>query len=409
MGSKIRNIAFAAIFCLLVGVLPLGNVALRVARVWDGNEPWWKSYLESEDATRPTPSVGRVLSGMFQDEMETYLRAHYPYRDTILLDTAALQRQAIEPAAQALGYPAWITYYGSVFYYAENHDCIVIRPTPVWSQREVDYERAVDTFRSFTERHADVPVYIYAFANLGESQYGPVHELCGPVIDEPYLREHLYEPLQDDLTVVYEDISSQEELLSQMWRTNHHWQVSLAYAGYEQLLAELLPGEEPTAYEVLDLGLDMYGSYARVAACPTVEPDHFYDWWVDTSGLRVTADGEEEPSESLDAGWAYLEDAPFNAYYDHYNVYWHGNYGTLCIENPEAPHDETLVIVGDSYASPTERFFAMHYARVVRLDPRYTDVTLDEAVELYDPCAVVFIQDENSLISAEDYAFLQPA
>ena len=68
----------------------------------------------------------------------------------------------------------------------------------------------------------------------------------------------------------------------------------LVYVDGQLVHEELLPGEEPTAYEVLDLGLDMYGSYARVAACPTVEPDHFYDWWVDTSGLRVTADGEEE-------------------------------------------------------------------------------------------------------------------
>lgn len=408
MASRIRNVLLTALFAAVL-CAPLGGFALRAVGVWDGTEPQWTSYLDGGFVNRPVPSAGTVLSGEFQAEADAFVSGHYPYRDVILETVAGAQRATISAAAKALGYPVWLTYFGSVFYYSSTYDCVLIRPPVATESSAGECAAAVDAILSFAGRHPDVPVCVYALTTLGESEYGPARGLCADVVDGRYLREHLFGPLEAGCTVVYEPVSSTDELVSQMWRTDHHWQMSLAYTAYAQLLGELLPQEEPTAYEVLDLGIDMYGSYSRSGVCPTAEPDHFYDYWVDLSGLEVTVDGKAEEPEFLDSGYGHLEWAPFNRFFDHYNRHWHGNYGIICIENPAAPVPETLVIVGDSFSSPLERLFAQHYARVVRVDPRFSPITLDEAVELYDASAVAFIQDENSLRSAEELAALQPA
>jgi hypothetical protein len=56
-----------------------------------------------------------------------------------------------------------------------------------------------------------------------------------------------------------------------------------------------------------------------------------------------------------------------------YASYFHNDFAVIEITNEQAPSEETLLIIGDSFTNSFERLFAEHYHTVYVIDPRYSE------------------------------------
>ena len=91
---------------------------------------------------------------------------------------------------------------------------------------------------------------------------------------------------------------------------------------------------------------------------------------------------------------------PEEKYANQYGTWFHGNYATLVIENPSCENNETLLIIGDSYSTCIDRFFAESYARVVVIDPRLFEGSLSALIDEEKPRDVVCILSDLTVRSA---------
>lgn len=177
------------------------------------------------------------------------------------------------------------------------------------------------------------------------------------------------------------------------YATDHHWTVEGARIGYEAVCQalNLAPGARKPAVSVPGF----YGSFYARYPLPWLQPDTFS--YLPYDGIRLLVNGEEKE---------HLIDADVLAGRDKYAALLYGNHGLVELINEAAPEGELLVIK-DSYANALLPALAMHYRRVVAVDPRYFAGDVIELAKTCEGEEILCVYGMNTLASGRTIALLE--
>lgn len=177
------------------------------------------------------------------------------------------------------------------------------------------------------------------------------------------------------------------------YATDHHWTVTGARIGYEAVCQalSLTPADRKPAVSVPGF----YGSFYARYPLPWIKADTFS--YLPYDNIRLLVNGKEKPG---------LLDADVLAGRDKYAALLYGNHGLVELLNDDAP-EGSLLVIKDSYANAILPSLAMHYRRVVAVDPRYFAGNILDVVEAYEGEAILCIYGINTLASGRTIALLE--
>ena len=365
--------------------------------------PAKRLLLENRDINEfPECSPQTLISGTFQSAFEKAASDHMPARDELLQVNAAAQRLGIRTANLPFDYAAIPTYYGSDYAEASKAQLVQVMPATRTKEMKEAFATSANALNSLGEKIDGTLVY-YRPTRLASSSFSPAAKLMRNIADESYAQDAFLDKLDDKWQIASDEYSSLEEYKEDFFRTDHHWKIGGAVKGYETIMEVL--GKEFISFSAPEsVGWPTwYGSASRIGIDFDVSGEKLQDVDYERSKLNVIVDGRAEDETMLDVGYS-PENAkskqPEEKYANQYGTWFHGNYATLVIENPSCENNETLLIIGDSYSTCIDRFFAESYARVVVIDPRLFEGSLSALIDEEKPRDVVCILSDLTVRSA---------
>ncbi|MCI8366237.1 MAG: hypothetical protein HFJ66_01355 [Eggerthellaceae bacterium] len=341
----------------------------------------------------PKLSRATVEDGTFQSQFEQYLSDLTPAREEVVLANAAMQRSAIRASAHLLGVSAYPTYFGASMLIDEGRQ--VVCPMPANKEGyKPNLITSVEILNEFAADRSEIPVAFFLSHCRGFSQHNPAYSLVSDAVDEEFTESTFLKGLNNGIVPLSEVYSSDEEFDDAFFRTDHHWKMSGAYDAYREIIAALRPDDEPVEItghlEWRDI--PFYGSSARTGLCPDAEPDYIVDYCYDESPVEVEIGETVGGLELVRHRDVYDNfEQRKHKYVARYAEFFHGTLPLLIYRNPEAQSDERLLIVGDSFCGGVDRYFSEHYKEVYVIDPRMTDITIDDALSQNPVDQILFI------------------
>ena len=163
-----------------------------------------------------------------------------------------------------------------------------------------------------------------------------------------------------DIRTLLEEEAEQKQIY---FRTDHHWTMYGAYAGYKALMERL--GQEifPLEYFALqEKSNEFYGTLYSKSLDKNAIPDTLLIPENIPSDLQIICDGEKRES---------IYDMEKLSTKDKYAVFFGGNYGITQIANLNSKQEKTLIIIKDSFANCFIPMLIEHYQKIIMLDLRY--------------------------------------
>ena len=168
------------------------------------------------------------------------------------------------------------------------------------------------------------------------------------------------------------------------YRTDHHWTSLGAYTAYKTYMEQLgLPYTAKEDFKI-ETVRDFKGTTHSRGALWLV-PGEPLEMWTGKGNITVTFDKNTQSYNKV-----FFEDRLQEL--DKYTVFLDGNHGQVILENPDAPVDQTLLVIRDSYSNCLGPFLAETYKKVVLVDLRYySDAVADYcALEQVDRVLVLY-------------------
>ena len=202
-------------------------------------------------------------------------------------------------------------------------------------------------------------------------------DVANDILPSLYPRDES-DALYDALTTLT-NASDLRQLSPALWyRTDHHLNADGAWQMYLSICDSLsLAPYPPDFFKKEKVSEEFLGTTAKAAGLPTVTPD---------SITLLRYEGDEALTVTRDDNAAtfvgcYDQEKLQTA--DRYAVYFGGNCGVLEISRGKTDNRPVLLVVRDSFASAVLPLLALHY-RIRAIDPRYTDIDLNEEVQTAD-------------------------
>ena len=180
-------------------------------------------------------------------------------------------------------------------------------------------------------------------------------------------------------TVTFLDATSD----AQWYRTDHHWTSEGAYFAYVRLAQHLGYSPYPeNTFSEQTVSESFFGTSAAAAGFPKIAPDTVSVWRYEGDlDYRVMRDMQP-------AAFPGLYDEKKLLGPDQYSLFLGGNCGLLEIDRGEQDERPVLLVIKDSFANSLLPFLARHY-RILAVDPRYFEGTLDPLVQRADAALVL--------------------
>lgn len=218
-----------------------------------------------------------------------------------------------------------------------------------------------------------------------------------------------YEIIKEKLHVdecAHLQIDSIDDVMNYFFSTDHHWNYRGLHRGYTDVV-RLMLGEDEKLLEPKEEYVFPFvfnGSIAKTLNVKLSDENftvYLYDLPECTSFVN-------DRKRAMDNSENYMNGKyRTDIFTDHYSQYYGGGYGSVRIENPDAPHG-TLLVIGTSYARPLKRLLANHYKTVVVVEPKHyfddlgKNLKLSELVEQYGVEQILFMCDI-TLVNAPQY------
>lgn len=369
-----------------------------------------RSNLEGKKYARfPEASHSSIQSSEFQNGVESFINDRMPRRDDILLTNASWQRSLISSAAVAHGYSVYPTFYNSAYVYDSRYDALFAQLEDADEAAVAQYELAAQAFSSFAASHPELNCYFYRVDRLSSSSNNPTNDLMNEVVNTEFLSEHFFSKL-DEIEIInglLPDLDASNEVF---FRTDHHWNGPGAYSAYLGMFMEMQPEAEPmTDVEAVRYDVPaFYGSCSRAGLCVTNTPDTLEDLIVNLDDCQVLINGNEVGGEGLQHVEMYTagEWDP-ERFTNRYAEYWHSDYASIEIQNPDSVSEESLLIVRDSFSAPVERYFSDYYRSIYVVDPRHSDDAIEEILSHVKADDVLFLMGSTTFSTDTTINFLQ--
>ena len=356
--DKIRKIA-VIIYCGII----LGLAVLLLAFPKEEFSQNENRYL----AKFPEFSGESYLSGEYMDSLSDWLSDHFPMRDWFMGYKSAFE---IATGRREIG----------GVYIAKDDYLIEGYATPVNTQR------ICDTFRKFYEKTdkstVDTNLMLIPTA---VTIYRDKLPALAPKADQTATAKEIYDrtgiPAIDCSGKLYEAAPSGQLY----YRTDHHWTTFGAYQGYVAYCEakDLIPVplEDFSSQKVTE---EFAGTlYSKVNDYHHVKDDIIVYTHPDDR-LTVTYTDTGEVTDSL-CNMEYLTQK------DKYSLFLNNIHTLVEIENENAPSEDVLVLIKDSYANSMVPFLAHHYSRIYVFDTRYYKQGLSGFLTEHDEVTDVLI------------------
>ena len=402
--NKVVSVLFGVLVALIL-ISPLATKAMSKVGIrfpeWTGVSKERSNLEGRKYAKLSKPDASSISSGSFQKDAESYLADSVPMRDAVMLSNAALQRGVISLASMPHGFEYYPTFFGSKFVVDRQHDHLLPVACKFDANAKKTYEADHGKLVAFAQNHPQLNVYVLMVDNPRTATANPTQELVSDSLDSGVVGRYFYEGLPGNARAVGHYNETYAQLHDAYYRTDHHWLTTEAHRSYVESLAAMLPGETPVDVQrSKTFDYDFYGSCARNGLCAAVPPDKICDVWLDVSDLEVEANGKALDGNKL-ASWLKYESGKGNsaAFASLYGDYYHTDYGVLKIRNRKLNTGRELLILGNSYTNCIERFFAMHYDCVYKLDCRHTDQSADDFIKQHNKIGDVLIVGVEDVVS----------
>ena len=203
--------------------------------------------------------------------------------------------------------------------------------------------------------------------------------------------------LSSKIKVANMDITSLEQYKNYFYKTDHHWNMNGALAGYYDIMDIL--GKVPVDnLEVVNKReRKFYGSMAK-----SVLNNKTYDYILDVDkklDYDVLVNGKQA-SEVFKPRQIRLDRDYL--YYDYYVQYFNGQYGEICYDYHK-DNEENLLILSDSYAWQIDYLIASSFNKTYVVNLRYDkwkkeDLNLEEYMKERNIKKVLFLYEGGSMM-----------
>lgn len=265
------------------------------------------------------------------------------------------------------------------FYYLENQ----------YSKEELDKRLDVQVKMFNKLANLDIDMYLY-FPTRYELTKLKDNNLSSYV-------DSFKDKLSSKIKVANMDIASLEQYKNYFYKTDHHWNMNGALAGYYDIMDIL--GKTPVDnLEVVNKReRKFYGSMAK-----SVLNNKTYDYILDIDkklDYDVLVNGKQA-SEVFKPRQIRLDRDYL--YYDYYVQYFNGQYGEICYDYHK-DKEENLLILSDSYAWQIDYLIASSFNKTYVVNLRYDkwkkeDLNLEEYMKERNIKKVLFLYEGGSMM-----------
>lgn len=265
------------------------------------------------------------------------------------------------------------------FYYLENQ----------YSKDELDkrLDMQVAMFNKLANLDIDMYLYFPTRYELTKLKDNNLNSYVGIFKDK----------LSSKIKVANMDITSLEQYKNYFYKTDHHWNMNGALAGYYDIMDIL--GKVPVDnLEVVNKReRKFYGSMAK-----SVLNNKTYDYILDVDkklDYDVLVNGKQA-SEVFKPRQIRLDRDYL--YYDYYVQYFNGQYGEICYDYHK-DNEENLLILSDSYAWQIDYLIASSFNKTYVVNLRYDkwkkeDLNLEEYMKKRNIKKVLFLYEGGSMM-----------
>ena len=291
-----------------------------------------------------------ILSGEFQQQLMDYTSDQMPGRDLLTASATAVKKAS---GRKDIG-GAYLGREG--FYFDKKLD------------KDINfkrYERNLKKIEKIALKYSDKKVTAMLVPESGSIYSGDLPENA-QLFDDNAMYDTAGSILKNCRAIDLRNTlkSKKGDLL--YYRTDHHWTLDGAYAGYEAFTGK------KCSYDTREVCDDFLGTlYSKVldkSAVKKVSEGGSLDTIkipVMTGKVKVTADGRDIGMFDMNA----LKEK------DKYRVFFGGNYGITNIKS--GSNDRKLVVVKDSFANCFVPLLTEDYGEIVMVDMRYFSGNID--------------------------------
>ncbi len=203
--------------------------------------------------------------------------------------------------------------------------------------------------------------------------------------------------LSSKIKVANMDITSLEQYKNYFYKTDHHWNMNGALAGYYDIMDILGKAPVDNLEVVNKRERKFYGSMAK-----SVLNNKTYDYILDIDkklDYDVLVNGKQA-SEVFKPRQIRLDRDYL--YYDYYVQYFNGQYGEICYDYHK-DKEENLLILSDSYAWQIDYLIAASFNKTYVVNLRYDkwkkeDLNLEEYMKERNIKKVLFLYEGGSMM-----------
>lgn len=305
----------------------------------------WFSNLENRYLeTMPEADAESISSGVWMDQLETYLADHVPGRDEwVQLKNSVVRLSGREQIGKVV--------------FAEDERLIQVENVSL-KQLEKNLGFMASLAKKLPE---DVEMNLLVAPNASWVYRDFLPE--DTLMYEPEAAAALiWEMLGDEISVtipVEALYSHRDEAI--YFKSDHHWTMRGAAYACEELADAMGILVDPFSYEARTMGHDFLGSVYSQAPVYSFEGEDFEVFQV--PGLKL------QWSSGDKSGSVFMQEKLQEK--DQYAAFFGGNYGLVRIQNENARSSEKLLILKDSYANILVPFLLEEYSEIVMVDLRF--------------------------------------
>lgn len=291
-----------------------------------------------------------VLSGEFQQQFMSYTSDQMPGRDELMAAATAVKKAS---GRKDIG-GAYLGKDG--FYFDKKLD------------KDINfkrYKRNLKKTESVALKYKDKKVTVMLVPESGSIYSGrlPAH---ARLFDSDAMYDTAAEILTDCRIIDLRDSLKNRKTDTLYYRTDHHWTLDGAYAGYEAFTGKKCTYDTETVCD--DFLGTLYSKVLDRSAKKKVSEGGSFDTVkipVIDREVKVTADGQAIDMFDMDA----LNEK------DRYKIFFGGNYGITDIKS--GINNKKLVVVKDSFANCFVPLLTEDYGEIVMVDMRYFSGNID--------------------------------
>ena len=220
-------------------------------------------------------------------------------------------------------------------------------------------------------------------------------------------QEPMYANIQDDqletINYVYENmperitaVNAYDELKNHMdeyiyYRTDHHWTARGAYYGYKAFMNTLKENNPDSSDMFKPVTIEEFpakktenflGYLYKQAQTPEIKnsPDTIEWYDLNEQGHISVVNEYFENGKNIPYNAVFLDEKS-----NDYSIFLGGDQPLVELTNAQKPDGRTLIIIKDSYCNCFAPWVIQNYHKVILLDPRTSEGSLEEMLERYKP------------------------